>query len=431
VDEALILFTRFPRPGRTKTRLVPALGALGAAGLQREMTARTAAQARRAAKARRAGLLVRFQDGTSLEMARFLGPDLDYRPQSGAGLGERMERALAEAFGQGCRRAILFGTDIPGLKAGIMEQALEALADHDLVLGPARDGGYYLVGLTRPRPGLFKGVDWSTPRVLEQTLARAEGLKVKLLERLSDVDRSGDLELFQAENRLGPGTVSVIIPALNEAESLSSCLDAVLAGDPDEVIVVDGGSRDGTAELALSRGVRLTGRAPGRAGQANLGAAESRGEILIFLHADTLLPPYYQRTVRRTLALPGTSAGAFTLALDRTSPSLRLIQGLANLRSRFLGLPYGDQALFLLAETFWRAGGFPDQPLMEDFELARRLNRMGRVRTARARAVTSARRWLKMGPLKTTLLNQAVILGYLLGVRPETLARLYNRSKGL
>ena len=431
MPELLILFTRYAVPGRAKSRLVPALGPEGAAAWQREMTARTAARARAAAGGRGAHLWVLHQGGGPGAMARWLGPDLVCLPQAGGDLGARMEAAFAAAFARGYDRVVLFGSDIPGLGERILGRSLDLLRERDLVLGPARDGGYYLIGLTRPHPELFRGMKWSTERVLAQTLERARGLSLVLLEELADVDRPEDLAGWRRRYRQGPGKISVVIPALNEEKNIGTALDSLADEAVLEVLVVDGGSADRTAELACSRGARVVAHPPGRAGQQNRGAALARGETLLFLHADTVLPPGFGGIVRQTLARPRTSAGAFSLSLGGSRPGLRLIQGLANFRSRVLGMPYGDQGLFLSADAFWRSGGFPDQPLMEDFELVRRLGRRGRVRTAPQRAISSARRWLKLGLLRTTLLNQLIILGYYLKISPATLARLYARKRGL
>lgn len=225
--------------------------------------------------------------------------------------------------------------------------------------------------------------------------------------------------------------LSVIIPALNEADGIEGAIRSALTAEGVEVIVADGGSTDATCGVAANLGVRVIRSAPGRARQMNAAAREATGDILLFLHADTRLPGRYERAVRRTLRMPGVSAGAFSLGIGADRPSLRFVEYWANWRSGVLGRPYGDQALFLTAATFRSLGGFPDLPIMEDFELVRRLSRCGRVVTVPQAARTSARRWLNMGVLRTTLLNQWIILAYYLGASPETLARWYRRGRGI
>lgn len=229
------------------------------------------------------------------------------------------------------------------------------------------------------------------------------------------------------ESMKKPGAkVSVIIPVLNEAALIDATLRHIPPTEDIEVIVVDGGSRDHTADIAAASGVRVIHTAAGRARQMNAGAATARAEILLFLHADTRLPADFARLVDETLSRPGVIAGAFRLRIDSLRRSLRLIETLANFRSRHLEAPYGDQALFLRADRFRTAGGFSDLPIMEDFEFVRRLRRWGRIAIIRAAAVTSGRRWERLGILRTTLINQTIILAYALGVSPERLARWYR-----
>ena len=223
------------------------------------------------------------------------------------------------------------------------------------------------------------------------------------------------------------GIISIIIPALNEAEAIGRTLESAAGAPETELIVADGGSKDATGEIARSCGAVVVSSPPGRARQMNAGAQVARGEFLLFLHADTRLPPGYEREVRRVLDLPGVVAGAFALQIAGAGWGLRLVERAANLRSRLLQLPYGDQGLFLKAEMLRSLGGFPELPLMEDVELARRLRRKGRIATSPLAAITSARRWESLGVVRATLLNQFFLLAYLLGMPPRRLASWYSR----
>lgn len=223
--------------------------------------------------------------------------------------------------------------------------------------------------------------------------------------------------------------ISVVIPALNEAANLPSVLGTIQTATQVEVIVVDGGSSDGTAAVALAMGARVVVSARGRSHQMNRGAKVAKNPILLFLHADTRLPEGFEQAIRQTLAQPGVVAGAFRLTIDGSGQGLRWVEWGVNLRSRWLHLPYGDQAIFIRAEVFEQLGGFPDLPMMEDFELVRRLKQLGRVAIAPAAVVTSDRRWHSLGILRTTLANQVMVAGYLLGVDPHRLAQWY-RSLG-
>jgi len=157
----------------------------------------------------------------------------------------------------------------------------------------------------------------------------------------------------------------------------------------------------------------------------NAGAAAASGSILLFLHADTRLPPGFDSAVRSALEEPGVVAGAFRLRIGAPGGSLRIIERAVAIRSRVLRMPYGDQGIFVRNETFHELGGFPELPVMEDFEFVRRLRRRGKIRIVSLSAITSGRRWRELGPWRTTWINQKVILGYYLGISPERLAAWY------
>lgn len=228
-----------------------------------------------------------------------------------------------------------------------------------------------------------------------------------------------------------PGApLAVIIPTLDEARQLPAAVQSARAGRNIEVIVADGGSSDGTAGLARQLGAHAIVTPPGRARQMNAAAAMAAGEILLFLHADTRLPPGFDALVRQALARPGVAAGAFSLRIDAPGRMVRWIEAGANRRSRRLGLPYGDQPIFLPANVFRSLGGFPDLPIMEDFVLVRRLGRLGKVTTLGTAVLTSGRRWRARGILRTTVINQLVVAGFYLGIAPERLARWYRGTRG-
>lgn len=222
-------------------------------------------------------------------------------------------------------------------------------------------------------------------------------------------------------------TISIILPVLNEAAVIEATLNQLQDVPAVEVIIVDGGSQDDTVAIAQSFGAKvLTTAAVGRAYQMNAGVCVASGDILLFLHADTRLPAEFDRLVRQALQTPGTVAGAFELKIDANLRGLRLLEKLVNWRSRFLSLPYGDQAIFLKATTFQDLGGFPNLPIMEDFELIRRLKHQGRIAIISTPVLTSGRRWQKLGVLKTTLINQLIIASYLLGISPTKLRGWYR-----
>ncbi|MBE9004020.1 TIGR04282 family arsenosugar biosynthesis glycosyltransferase [Fortiea sp. LEGE XX443] len=195
----LIIFTRYPEPGKTKTRLIPALGSIGAANLQQQMTEHTTLQAKELQKAADISVEVRFAGGSLQLMEDWLGLDLFYQSQGEGDLGLRMERSLFDAFQNSAEHVIIIGTDCPELTSQLLATAFKQLQTAELVLGPALDGGYYLIGLRRLIPELFANIDWGTSQVLQQTVTIAEKLDVShvYLPALADVDRPEDISIWE------------------------------------------------------------------------------------------------------------------------------------------------------------------------------------------------------------------------------------------
>lgn len=226
----------------------------------------------------------------------------------------------------------------------------------------------------------------------------------------------------------GARLVSVVVPTYQEANAIGLCLEAVVrAGDgrPFEVIVSDGGSTDATTAIAAAAGARVVGGARGRGGQLQRGAQLARGEVLLFLHADTLLPPQAFSSIAEVLERPGVVGGAFRLAFDDPGGRFRLAAAFANVRARVFGRPWGDQAQFCRRTTFEECGGFPDWPFLEDVEFAARLRKLGRLALLPTPVVTSARRYRHGGVIANALRNQLILGLFALGVPPRRLQRLY------
>jgi rSAM/selenodomain-associated transferase 2 len=220
--------------------------------------------------------------------------------------------------------------------------------------------------------------------------------------------------------------LSVVIPVLDEeARILQQLNDLEELDGIDEVLVVDGGSTDRTREVVRSRSVRLIEREGGRGPQLNAGAAAASGQALLFLHADVRLPVGAASEIRRVLE--GHHAGAFRIRTVDPSGRhpLAPLLPVADLRARVSRLPYGDQAIFVRRPSFQAVGGYPEQPLMEDLELSRRLLRLGPIALAEGRVEVSGRRFLGR-PVRTCLMWNLFPLAYRLGVSPERLARLYG-----
>jgi rSAM/selenodomain-associated transferase 2 len=224
--------------------------------------------------------------------------------------------------------------------------------------------------------------------------------------------------------------ISIIMPVLNESANLQRVIESTQPSDNIEVIVVDGGSTDDTCRVAVELGVKVIASPAGRSKQMNLGAAAATGDILLFLHGDSRLPLGFDRLIRQTMSVNQPPiAGAFRLGIEAPQASLRWVERGVNWRSQVCQMPYGDQGIFLSAKVFNEIGGFPDLPIMEDFELMRRLRKRGKISIVPQPVMTSARRWLQKGILKTTLINQLMVLGYLVGISPTRLVELYRRRK--
>jgi rSAM/selenodomain-associated transferase 2 len=222
--------------------------------------------------------------------------------------------------------------------------------------------------------------------------------------------------------------LSIIVPALNEEAGIVATLQALssLRARGAEVIVVDGGSHDRTAELAGPHCDRLLAAPRGRAAQMNAGAGAARGEVLLFLHADTRLPDDADSDVADALAASGRAWGRFDVRIAGTHALLPLVAATMNLRSRLTGIATGDQAIFVERTAFAAIGGYPDIPLMEDIVLSRRLKRLSRPLCLRSRALTSGRRWEKHGVMRTILTMWRLRLAFFFGAEPAALAARYG-----
>ncbi len=429
--ERLILFASYPTPGAVKTRLIPALGAEGAAQLHRQLTSSCLETVHTVTDEHDIDVEVCAAGADAQQMEDWLGPDHRYGAQGEGDLGARMARAFTKGFEAGAERIVIIGSDCPFLSPSLIALAFEALTARDLVIGPTVDGGSYLIGLSRFVPQLFLDIPWGTEKVLSRMLAiaRKRGLETYQLEALPTVDRSEDLALLaragmSLPRSAGGRRLSIIVSTYNEASTIGGTLARLSEATDAEIIVVDGGSRDGTPDIVQSAGVRLMLSAPEPTEQLRAGATVAQGDILLFMPADTMMPRGFDAMVRQALGKMDVAGGAFAFRTDRDGIGVRVIEALANMRSRILGMPDGGQALFIRREAYEAAGGIPDLPIMEVYELVRRLKKQGRVVTLPEPAITSGQRWEGQGFLRTAVLTPLMILGYHLGVSPERLARL-------
>jgi rSAM/selenodomain-associated transferase 2 len=359
-------------------------------------------------------------------------------PQVGQDLGERLAHAAEKAFRASDGPLLVVGVDTRLTPAHAEAAVAQLAAGAAAVFGPALDGGYYLLALARPTPELFAidPAEWGGGRVLELSLAAAwsGGHRTALIHPERDLDTPADAAALEDDPELGPllrrahlPLVSVVVPTLDEAAALPGALDRLAALDGRfEVIVVDGGSQDGTPEIAAGHAsapvlLRVGG---GRAQQANAGAAAAHGDPIVFLHADTRLPP----AAYRALTTSSADGGNFQIRFDGGDRFSRVL-GAWYRAQRRLGVYYGDSAIWLRRAAFDALGGFRELPIMDDYDLARRLERGFRTACLPGPVVTSARRWRALGIPRTVLSWVVIRWLFLAGVPPVWLARMYRRAR--
>jgi hypothetical protein len=446
--------TKYPIQGRTKTRMIPLLGTKGAADLQYHMTQHVVTKVTKVRVLQNVDIVVYYTNDTAeSSMVEWLGHNVRYKKQIDGTLGEKLTWAVADAVevdNGSLVRTVIIGSDSPDISETTLTEAFNELESNDCVVGPAFDGGYYLIGfnsraIQKKWYRAFQDIEWSTERVFDQTLTRftENDITFGVLERMSDVDLPEDISVWHNallnEKQINDSSlISIIIPVLNEKDSilttLDSCYNNGLARNV-EVIVVDGGSSDTTPHI-VNKAVEdnryqdmpvkvITMESKGKAYQMNLGAENAQGTILLFLHGDVLLPERYDSIARTFVQHFPRSVGAFRFKLDNniTGPSVDLMQRCTNWRAFDFSFPYGDQALFISASAFH---GFPTMPFMEDYEYIKNMRARDRVKIVHEDVIVSSRRWAALGLWRTVVKNQIFVFLYNMGVAPETIRLWYD-----
>lgn len=416
--KALIIFTRVPVPGQTKTRLMPYFTPRQCARLHRCFLEDLAVVCSEAEADVFVCWTAQENDGPSGEDAKekkpeqvlreIFGETAAYFRQSGDGLGERMYRAIREVLEKGYEACVLMGADVPEVESRDLRQAFEILESRDIVFGPTVDGGYYLIGMKSAVREAFEKQTYGHGSVLQNTirgLKEAE-LKVGLGKIQHDIDTKEDIQELRDRMRADrafqntetgkylsrTGKVSVIVPIYNEENTIRTLLEELrIIKDRCEIILVDGGSTDHTLEY-IDSDFRLLHSEKGRAKQMNLGAEESTGDILFFLHCDSELPERPLEQIR--CVMKDYRVGCFGIAFHSMNFFMFTCRVISNHRIKDRNVVFGDQGIFIDRSLFFDMGMFPDMPLMEDYQFSLSLKERGeKIGITKKRIYTSDRRF--------------------------------------
>ena len=441
---ALIVFSREPEAGKTKTRMMPFLTAEQCAELHSCLLLDL-------------GLEMRGSDfdvfvcytsdrNETPVLSDCFSYAVDFFPQEGADLGDRMHNAIAEVLGRGYAKTVLIGTDIPGMTSSAIEEAFAALDETDVVLGPTVDGGYCLVGMKRADKRVFEVKGYGGSSALENTLAAIEaaGLEARLLGEFADLDTPEDLREYRRSLQDDPRgaakatarfsrkarKISIIIPVYNEESTIVEMQKQLPKGRADvEVIFVNGESTDRTASL-IEDCFRVIEAPKGRAVQMNVGARESTGDILFFLHCDSVLPEDFAEEI---FALMETADyGCFGVRFESRHPFMISNTIISNHRAYKRGIPFGDQGVFIDRNLFFEMGAFPEEKFLEDYSFALKMKERGlKPAKTSGRITTSARRYGKgtWSIMKTEYKMWDIRRRYRRGESIESLAAEYRDDR--
>lgn len=407
MKKAIIIFTRVPIPGETKTRMMPYLTKVECAKLHESFLKDILKEASKVD----ADIFISYTpENDKYILISILGEDLIYFPQFGEDIGKKMSNALKEVFNKGYESCILIGTDIPEIKKSHFENAFSLLEDNNVVFGPSEDGGYYLVGMNKLEKNVFEKQSYGHGDVLTNTVSnlRNSNLKVDFISSLNDIDIPEDLRDLKERNYDDRNfnltetgkyinklcKISIIIPIYNEEKTIIQLQKQLLPyKDQCEIIFVDGGSNDETLNL-IDKSFKVLYSKKGRQNQMNLGAEKSNGDILFFLHSDSILPKDFLYEIEEVMK--DYPVGSFGIKFNSKNFFMYTNQFLSNFRAKYRRLIFGDQGMFLKRELFFQQGMFPELPIMEDYQfsldLRKNIKKFGMTKN---RILTSDRRYPK------------------------------------
>ena len=437
---ALIIFTRVPYPGETKTRLMPYFTPRQCRKLHvcflkdiAKMCEETDADI----------FVCHTPEDKKNILHHIFGEKPEYFLQVGEGLGERMYTAIDVVLNKGYKACILIGTDVSEVQSKDIQRAFDILETKDVVFAPVADGGYYLVGMKKARKEVFEQKTYGHGRVLEDTLSGLQncGISVGLGEEKHDIDTRDDIRLFRERMRKNPALqksetgkylmrtskISIIVPIYNEEKTINALQDQLRPlREKCEVLFIDGGSTDRTLEY-IDPDFRLLHSEKGRAKQMNLGACESTGDILFFLHCDSELPERPLEQIRAVMK--DHEVGCFGIAFHSNNFFMFTCRVISNHRIKDRKVMFGDQGIFIDRELFFDVGMFPDIPLMEDYQFSLTLKERGeKIGITKKRIYTSERRFPDgtIPKLKEMWKMNRLRKKYRDGVDIHTIARMYE-----
>jgi rSAM/selenodomain-associated transferase 2/rSAM/selenodomain-associated transferase 1 len=343
-------------------------------------------------------------------LPRIFGEKVYYQKQSGNDLGSRMYQAIDSVLARGYESCILIGTDLPEISVKDMETAFAVLDTKDVVLGPTSDGGYYLVGMKFARKEVFENQTYGHGNVLQNTIygLKQQNLSVGLGNAQSDIDTKEDIWKYREKMRekkalqktatgkylIKTARISIIVPIYNEEKTISALQEQLRKKkDKCEILFVDGGSTDRTLEL-IGNDFCVIHSKKGRAGQMNLGAKKSTGDILFFLHCDSELPEHPLEQIR--WVMKDYRFGCFGIAFHSRNFFLFTCRIISNHRIKDRKIVFGDQGMFIDRNLFFEMGMFPELPIMEDYQFSLNLKANGeKIGMTKKRIYTSDRRFPK------------------------------------
>ena len=407
MKRAIIIFTRVPIPGKTKTRMMPYLKKIECSKLHESFLKDIGKEVSKV----NGDIFVAYTpNDKENKLFEILGENKEYFPQYGDNIGNKMYNALEYIFEKNYDSFLLIGTDIPEIRKDHFEKAFKLLEESSIVFGPSKDGGYYLVGMKKPEKSVFNIDNYGHGNVLSNTVKSLEnlGLKIGFIEELNDIDTPSDLRKLKDRNignknfynsETGKyidqlNKISVIVPIYNEEKTIISLQNQLLPyKNSCEIIFVDGGSTDNTLNL-IKDDFNLIHSKKGRQNQMNLGAEKSNGDILFFLHSDSILPKNFLEEIKDVMEK--YSVGSFGIKFDSKNFFMITNRVISNFWAKYRRIIFGDQGLFLKRELFFKQGMFPNIPIMEDYQFSLDLRRnIKKIGMTKNRILTSHRRYPK------------------------------------